>query len=76
MYEKLIWICAFMAVGAAHPGATVGDVESAHRDEVVALIEELMAGSASECGVSFKEGAVDRRGASSTIFTPTQLKPP
>ena len=24
MYEKLIWICAFMAVGAAHPGATAG----------------------------------------------------
>jgi hypothetical protein len=20
MYEKLIWICAFMAVGTAHPG--------------------------------------------------------
>ena len=39
MYEKLIWICAFMAVGAAHPGATVGDVESEHRAEVVALIE-------------------------------------
>ena len=30
MFEKLIWICAFMAVGAAHPGVTVGDVESTH----------------------------------------------
>jgi hypothetical protein len=22
MFEKLIWICAFMVVGAAHPGAS------------------------------------------------------
>ena len=48
MFEKLIWICAFMAVGAAHPGATVGDVESTHRAEVVELIEELLKGSAAE----------------------------
>ena len=60
MFEKLIWICAFMAVGAAHPGATVGDVERDHRDEVVALITELMAGSEAECGVQFKAGAVER----------------
>ena len=35
-FEKLIRISAFMLVGAAHPGATVGDVESTHRREVVA----------------------------------------
>jgi hypothetical protein len=28
--------------------------------EVVALIEELMAGSTSECGVAFEAGTVDR----------------
>ena len=60
MFEKLIWICAFMAVGAAHPGASVGDVESTHKDEVVELIEELLKGSAAEKGVAFESGAVDR----------------
>ena len=34
MLEKLIWIAAFMLVGARHPGATVGMVEKDHRDEV------------------------------------------
>lgn len=35
MLEKLIWISAFMLVGARHPGATVGVVEKEHRSEVV-----------------------------------------
>ena len=60
MFEKLIWICAFMAVGAAHPGASVGDVESTHKAEVVELIEELLKGSAAEKGVACESGAVDR----------------
>lgn len=34
MLEKLIWICAFMLVGARHPGATVGAVENEYRSEV------------------------------------------
>lgn len=34
MLEKLIWICAFMLVGARHPGATVGVVEKEYRSEV------------------------------------------
>lgn len=34
MLEKLIWICAFMLVGARHPGATVGAVEKEYRSEV------------------------------------------
>mmetsp|Transcript_5058 Transcript_5058/g.9316 ORF Transcript_5058/g.9316 Transcript_5058/m.9316 type:complete len:376 (-) Transcript_5058:127-1254(-) len=41
MFEKLIWISSFMLVGARHPGATVGDVESKHTQEVSDLIEEL-----------------------------------
>jgi hypothetical protein len=36
MLEKLVWISAFMLVGARHGGCTVGEVESAHRDEVQA----------------------------------------
>ena len=59
-FEKLIWISAFMLVGAAHPGATVGDVESTHRREVVALIEELVKGTGETQGVAFQEGSVDR----------------
>ena len=49
-----------MLVGAAHPGATVGDVESTHRREVVALIEELVEGTGETQGVVFQEGSVDR----------------
>ncbi|KAG5523193.1 hypothetical protein RHGRI_035119 [Rhododendron griersonianum] len=33
MLEKLIWISAFMLVGARHPGATVGVVEKEFRSE-------------------------------------------
>jgi hypothetical protein len=33
MLEKLIWIAAFMLVGARHPGATVGAVEKDYRSE-------------------------------------------
>ena len=33
MLEKLIWISAFMLVGARHPGATVGVVEKDYRSE-------------------------------------------
>ena len=59
-FEKLIWISAFMLVGAALPGATVGDVESTRRREVVALIEELVEGTDETQGVAFQEGSVDR----------------
>ena len=37
MLEKLIWISAFMLVGARHPGATVGTVEKDFRSEVSPL---------------------------------------
>ena len=42
-FEKHIWICAFMAVGAKHGGITVGEVEKVHNVEVRELIEELAA---------------------------------
>lgn len=37
MFEKLIWIAAFMLVGARHPGATVGAVEKDYRSEVITM---------------------------------------
>lgn len=45
--EKLVWISAFMLVGAKHgAGVSVGEVESKHAAEVSALILELSAGGA------------------------------
>ncbi|KAI3463492.1 hypothetical protein Pfo_020155 [Paulownia fortunei] len=60
MLEKLIWICAFMLVGARHPGATVGVVEKEYRSEVSALIAELAAAAAADKGIVF-EGAIEDR---------------
>ena len=34
MYEKHIWICAFMVVGAAHK-CNMGEVDANHADEVL-----------------------------------------
>jgi len=76
MMEKLIWISAFMLVGVKHPGASVGDVESKHRDEVVALIDELAAVSVQELGVKFEDGLVERlcAYARSVASYPTAVK--
>ncbi|XP_058113987.1 uncharacterized protein LOC131256904 isoform X1 [Magnolia sinica] len=60
MLEKLIWISAFMLVGARHPGATVGIVEKEHRSEVVSLIAELASAAAAEYGIVFDD-AMDER---------------
>ncbi|KAL2462223.1 hypothetical protein Adt_45643 [Abeliophyllum distichum] len=60
MFEKLIWICAFMLVGARHPGATVGVVEKEYRSEVSSLIAELEAAAAAEKGIVF-DGAMEDR---------------
>lgn len=75
MFEKLIWISAFMLVGARHPGATVGDVESTHRDEVVRLINELVR-VVEEEGVRLDEGVEERlcAYARSVAHFPTALK--
>lgn len=59
MLEKLIWIAAFMLVGAKH-GGTVGDVERDHREDVTLLIKELASAGAAELGISLDAGYVDR----------------
>lgn len=41
MLEKLIWIAAFMLVGARHPGATVGVVEKEFRSEVRLVLQSI-----------------------------------
>ncbi|KZV44182.1 hypothetical protein F511_22534 [Dorcoceras hygrometricum] len=76
MLEKLIWICAFMLVGARHPGATVGAVEKEYRSEVSALISELAAAAAEEKGIVFEEAMEDRLCAYSRAVShfPTAVK--
>ncbi|WOL05541.1 hypothetical protein Cni_G14270 [Canna indica] len=76
MLEKLIWIAAFMLVGARHPGATVGVVEKEYRSEVASLIAELASAAAAEKGITFEEGTVDRLCAYSRAVAhfPTAVK--
>ncbi|KAL0723615.1 hypothetical protein Bca4012_038214 [Brassica carinata] len=68
MLEKLIWICAFMLVGARHPGATVGMVSR--------LIQELAAAAAAEKGLTFEDNMVERLCAYSRAVAhfPTAVK--
>ncbi|XP_050234657.1 uncharacterized protein LOC126682920 isoform X1 [Mercurialis annua] len=60
MLEKLVWIAAFMLVGARHPGATVGIVEKEYRSEASSLIAELASAAAAEKGIVFEEGIEER----------------
>jgi ketopantoate reductase len=61
MLEKLIWICAFMLVGAAHGGCTVGEVEAEHTEEVCDLIRELADAGSKALGVRMDETGVEAR---------------
>ncbi|XP_038986999.1 uncharacterized protein LOC103722041 isoform X2 [Phoenix dactylifera] len=76
MLEKLIWISAFMLVGARHPGATVGAVEKEYRSEVANLIAELASAAAAEKGIVFDEGIEERLCAYSRAVShfPTAVK--
>lgn len=76
MLEKLIWISAFMLVGARHPGATVGVVEKEYRSEVSSLIVELASAAAAEKGLVFDEAMEDRLCAYSRAVAhfPTAIK--
>ncbi|CAL9011041.1 unnamed protein product [Prunus brigantina] len=76
MLEKLIWISAFMLVGARHPGTTVGGVEKEYRSEVSSLIAELASAAAAEKGLVFEEAMEDRLCAYSRAVAhfPTAVK--
>ncbi|KAG7014193.1 hypothetical protein SDJN02_24367 [Cucurbita argyrosperma subsp. argyrosperma] len=76
MLEKLIWISAFMLVGARHPGATVGAVEKDYRSEVSSLIAELASAAAAERQLVFEEGIEERLCAYSRAVAhfPTAVK--
>lgn len=76
MLEKLMWISAFMLVGARHPGATVGTLEKEYRSEVSSLIAELAEVAAAEKGIVFEEAMEDRLCAYSRAVAhfPTAVK--
>lgn len=59
MLEKLVWICAFMLVGAKEK-ANVGTVEGQHKAEVSRLISELAAAGSAELGITLDEGYLER----------------
>ena len=76
MLEKLVWICAFMVVGATH-GCTVGEVEAQHKAEVGQLIEELYVAGCKELGLDADtNGLVERlcAYARSVAHFPTAVK--
>jgi len=76
MLEKLIWICAFMLVGARHGGCTVGEVEGTYTSEVTSLIKELAAAGAAALGVTLDAGVEERlcAYARSVSHFPTAVK--
>lgn len=60
LLEKLIWISAFMLIGARHGGVTVGEVEKNHHDEVIMLVKELAGAASKAKGVIFDVGIEER----------------
>eukprot|EP00898_Chlorokybus_atmophyticus_P008109 jgi/Chlat1/829/Chrsp104S01172 len=78
MFEKLIWISSFMAIGGSKKdkNVTVGVVESQFRDEVVAVIRELAAAMTAERGWQFESGLESRLCAysRSVAHFPTAVK--
>jgi hypothetical protein len=76
MLEKLIWICAFMLVGAKNGGCLVGEVEANHRSDVEKLIEELANAGAGALGLTLDSGVEERlcAYARSVAHFPTAVK--
>lgn len=76
MFEKLIWIDAFMLVGALNGGITVGEVETKHRQEVTELIGELCSAVTLTTGAKFGPGCSERlcAYARSVAHFPTAIK--
>lgn len=76
MFEKLIWICSFMLVGALHGGVTVGEVEAKHREQVTDLILELARAVEATQALKFGPGVPARlcAYARSVAHFPTAIK--
>mmetsp|Transcript_21208 Transcript_21208/g.52169 ORF Transcript_21208/g.52169 Transcript_21208/m.52169 type:complete len:348 (-) Transcript_21208:2440-3483(-) len=76
MFEKHMWICAFMLIGVHNGGITVGDVESKHKDDLVQMVTEMMAAISESTGTKFEDGVPERllAYARSVAHFPTALK--
>jgi hypothetical protein len=76
MLEKLIWISAFMLVGTAYGGITVGEVEQKHHEEVRKLVRELASFCRYTLSVALKANLDDRLCAYArrVEFFPTAVK--
>lgn len=76
MFEKLIWICAFMLVGSVRGGISVGEVANHHYEEVTSLILEMCAATTQAKGVTFQSGTAERlvAYAFSVAHFPTAIK--
>ena len=66
MWEKLIWICAYMLVGTAKDCASVGEAQEKHGDVVKSLVGEL---AESVDGVTFDGGVMDRLAAYTDVVS-------
>ena len=75
MFEKHMWICAFMLLGVHHAG-TVGDVACQYPDDLRKMVGEMMAVLREERGVVFKAGVEERllAYAKTVAHFPTALK--
>lgn len=76
MFEKLIWISAFMIVGAKHGGCTVGEVESKYNQQVCQLVREMAETVTKVKQVEFSSNLENRlcAYARSVAHFPTALK--
>eukprot|EP00277_Geminigera_cryophila_P044554 CAMPEP_0173068282 /NCGR_PEP_ID=MMETSP1102-20130122/7316_1 /TAXON_ID=49646 /ORGANISM="Geminigera sp., Strain Caron Lab Isolate" /LENGTH=275 /DNA_ID=CAMNT_0013936105 /DNA_START=65 /DNA_END=892 /DNA_ORIENTATION=- len=75
MFEKHMWISAFMLLGVHHKG-TVGDVQSKHAGDLKKMIGEMMQVLVEERNVHFTPGVEERllAYAKTVAHFPTALK--
>jgi len=76
MFEKHMWICAFMLLGVHHGGVTVGEVESKHTDDLVQMVTEMQQAIQDKEGVKFEAKCPERllAYARTVAHFPTALK--
>uniref|UniRef100_A0A7S2B9P5 Uncharacterized protein n=1 Tax=Florenciella parvula TaxID=236787 RepID=A0A7S2B9P5_9STRA len=76
MFEKLMWICAFMLVGTVNGGITVGEVVGKKTEEVVDLILEMGDAITESTGVEFDDRCAARlcSYAQAVAHFPTAIK--
>lgn len=76
LFEKHMWICSYMLIGALHPGIKVGEVATDHLDEHKALVAEMASALEDTYGIKLEEGYYDRLAgyAKSVAHYPTAVK--